>query len=420
MTRIDSIPVLLLIVAAALAVCHTGGAIARRFRQPAILGELTAGVLVAPVIIRLAGLPGDLWGARPNFHLVGQAGLVAFAVLIASELPTGRRGVPRRTVSVLLAGTLLPASALGAMVGVVGRSTLLDPTAGASGIAFLAAGAGVTALPVLARMIEDLGLRGTQVETLAIATAAASDALLWCVLAVTLGVASGVAPTIGRFACLAALILFSELVLRPLLSDTRRHGSVGSPMICWSVLAAVGAASATYALGLSAPLGGLIVGLSLRGDTAVGRAIATRARTFVTSVLLPVAFVDTSLSIATLRIASPATGAVLVAVVLALVAVKWAGSRAAAKVVGLDRSSACITAALLSGRGVTELVVAAIGLHAHLLTASGAAVLVGAAVLSTALTSVLARPALRNLGAARPTTETVALSRGPIEEPYAA
>lgn len=405
MMRVDSIPVLVLMVAAAVALCQTGGAIARRFRWPAILGELTAGVLISTVVIRLAGLTGNLWGARPGFHLLGQVGLVAFAVLVASELPSGRGGMPGGVVSVLLAGTLLPAAALGAVVAAIGRSTLLGPTAGASGIAFLAAGAGVTALPVLARMIDDLGLRGTQVATLTVATAAGCDALLWCVLAVTLGVGSGVGLAIGRFGCLIALILFSERVLRSLLSDARRHGSVGLPVIWVPVLATAGAASATYALGLSAPLGGFVVGLSLRGNTAVGREIVARSRRFVTGVLLPIAFVDTSLSIATLRIAAPATGTALVVVVLALVAVKWAGSRAAAKVVGLDRSSASVAAALLSGRGVTELVVAAIGLHTHLLTASGAAILVGAAVLSTALTSVLARPALRELAAGRPTTE---------------
>lgn len=420
MTRVDALPVLLLVAAAALALCHTGGALARRFRQPAILGELTAGVVVAAVVIRLAGWTGDLWGARPDFHLLGQVGLVAFAILIASELPAGRRGVPRGTVSVLLAGTLLPAAALGAVVAIVGRSTLLGPTAGPAGIAFLAAGAGVTALPVLARMVEDLGLRGTNMATLAVATAAACDAVLWCVLAVTLGVGSGIAPTAARLGCLALIVLLSERVLRPLLSDLRRPGSVGLPVIGIPVLAAVGAACATYNLGLSAPLGGFIVGLSLRGETAIGRVLAARARTFVTAVLLPIAFVDTSLLIATLRIASPATGLVLIGVVIALVAVKWAGSRIATRVVGLDRSSAGITAALLSGRGVTELVVAAIGLHAGLLTPSGVAVLVGAAVLSTALTSVLARPALRTLRTAMPISPNVATLGDPIEEPHAA
>src|SRR5579859_275799 len=51
---------------------------------------------------------------------------------------------------------------------------------------FLASAMSITAFPVLARIITDLGLTRTKVGTLAIGAAATDDATAWCLLAIVL------------------------------------------------------------------------------------------------------------------------------------------------------------------------------------------------------------------------------------------
>src|SRR5947207_1726436 len=85
--------------------------LARRIRQPAVIGEITAGILLGPSLLGL--LPGDLphrlfpAEARPFLATIAQIGLLLFMFTIGWELDlaTLRRG--QRSVASVTAGSMV-------------------------------------------------------------------------------------------------------------------------------------------------------------------------------------------------------------------------------------------------------------------------------------------------------------------------
>ncbi|MDG4864663.1 cation:proton antiporter, partial [Streptomyces sp. T-3] len=189
----------LLGLACLLLLTHGAGLVARRVGQPAILAELTVGLLLGP------SLAGALWPqghallfgpeVLPLLDGLAQLGLVLLALqigrLLAAPLPGGSlRGATVATVSAfsffvpLAAGIVLGAGIGGQYAGA------LDSSAGRA--LFLGCALSITALPVLARLLQDEGLTETPVGRISLAAAAVGDAAAWCVLTVALVMAGAV------------------------------------------------------------------------------------------------------------------------------------------------------------------------------------------------------------------------------------
>ena len=187
---------ILLDVAVILLAARAGGVLFARAGQPAVIGELAAGVALGPTL--LGALPGDpssdLFGAdaRHVLGLIGQLGLVLFMFTVGWDLDLGvvrRRGAAAVTVSI--ASILLP-FALGLALAphlhgvhgtVAGRAVPFWPFA-----LFIGASLALTAFPVLARILQETGLVATPLGGLVLSAAAVDDAIGWTVLAVALGV----------------------------------------------------------------------------------------------------------------------------------------------------------------------------------------------------------------------------------------
>lgn len=173
-------------------------ALAKRVRQPAVMGEIVAGIALGPSVLGL--LPGDLTGllfppsARPYLQVLAQVGLVLFMFGVGYGFsPSHLSGAGGRVMLVSLSSVALP-FALGAGLAVLlnpwfDRSEmrvddLLAPTL------FLGAAMSITAFPVLARIITERGMQRDRLGSMALASAAFQDFLAWCVLAGVVAIVS--------------------------------------------------------------------------------------------------------------------------------------------------------------------------------------------------------------------------------------
>src|SRR5512138_3803648 len=178
---------------AILAVCRVVGAMSRRLGQPQVVGEMVAGVFLGPSLLGLLA-PAAQEALFPKeslkFLYVGaQLGVGLYMFLVGVEFSTGtflRRA--RSAASVSATGMLAPFVLGGVLaVGLVAvpglfsaKATLLEA------MLFLGAAMSITAFPMLARIIYERGLTGTEIGTLALAAGAIGDAGAWCVLAIVL------------------------------------------------------------------------------------------------------------------------------------------------------------------------------------------------------------------------------------------
>lgn len=153
-----------------------------------VVGEVIGGIALGPSVLGpsvLGHFSESLFppGARPGLHLLSTVGLVVFMFLMGSEFDLNhfRRDGRRVAAGVAVWGSVVP-FALGALLAMVvyqaHDSVDLLPFA-----LFMGAAMSVTALPVLARILQDRGMNGTPLGVVALACAVVDDVLTWVTLA---------------------------------------------------------------------------------------------------------------------------------------------------------------------------------------------------------------------------------------------
>lgn len=398
-------------LAVILGLARAMGALARRFGQPAVIGEILAGVLLGPTLFgsRLSGVvfPTEV---RPLLGALAAVGVALFMFVVGSELDLGiLRGGGRATVWTSLCSTLLPLVMGAALAWTLVSSHHEGPSTGF--VLFFAVAMSVTAFPVLARIIADRELADTRVGAIALACAAITDLLAWTLLAVVVAIATG-----ERFDWRPALLVpygvLMVTVVRPLLRRAARTvpggepgGRAGSRNFLALVLGGLLVSAAfTEWLGLHYIFGAFLFGAVLpRGtDGGLRDGVLQRVEPLCGMLLLPVYFVLSGLKV-DLSLLNASDLGQLAAILAVAVTGKFAGAYVGARIGGLDGRHAAALGALLNTRGLTELVVLGVGLELGLLDAKLYSLMVVMAVATTALTGpLLSRilPAATTAGAA--------------------
>ncbi|WP_327635404.1 cation:proton antiporter [Kribbella sp. NBC_00482] len=394
---------LLLAIAAVCALATLFGRLARLVGQPAVVGEIIAGLVLGPSVIGSltpwlynAVLPAEV---RPNLGLLAQAGLTVFMFAVGSDF--GRIGRERGAIAATSLAIMAVPFALGLLAAIPLYSTLAGPTVDRLPFAvFIGTALSITAFPVLARIVQDCGLQDTRLGSLAMLCAAAADVLAWCALAITMAMIRSTGPGDALLALGLTVLLgaVSLLVLRPLLLrlSLRYAASVPTPILVLLVLALIlGLAAATDQIGVHAIFGGFLAGLVLPKDSLPVTAVAQQIGGLNRTLLVPVFFasigLQTDVSAAVSQPQVLAAGALLL--VVAVIG-KLAGAVPVALAGGLPARSAAGLGVLMNARGITEIVVLSAGLGVGIINHSAFTVMVMMALVTT----MMAAPLLRLLG----------------------
>ncbi len=399
-----TIGIVVLDIAIVIIAARLMGAAFRRIGQPAVLGEITAGVLLGPTL--LGAFPGDLdqllfpMDARPFLMAIAQLGLILFMFIVGLEVDLSLvRGRERIASMVSLSSVALPFG-LG-----LALATVLYPrhdTVNGRQIEFLAlalflgVAMSITAFPVLARILSDRGMHRTPVGVLSLACAAVDDVIAWSLLAIVVAVVMGGSP--GGVALLilgtAAFAAFMFLVVRPLLaglvSRYERAGRLTPNLLAVALVGALLSAYATEVIGVHAIFGAFLFGLVMprRGATALIRDILAQVEHVAVLLLLPVFFV-----VAGLQVDVPGLGLAelwqLGLILLVAVTGKFLGAYGAARAQRVPRRQAGALGLLINTRGLTELVILTVGLQLGVLDGQLYTMLVVMALVTTAMAGPL-------------------------------
>ncbi len=403
---------LLVALATVVAVAELGAIAARLVRQPTVLGQIAAGIALGPSLLSrfapdVAGwlLPPEAVG---SLRALGQIGLVLFMFLVGHEMDTAAlAGAGRRAIVISQVSILVPFG-LGAAVG-----PWMHHTLGLEGRVlpfslFVGVAMAITAFPVLARILQEVGLAGTPLGSLALTCAAVDDVTAWCALAVIAGVsgASGSTGWSGAAGMLAATVGFAGvmfLVVRPL---TRRM----RPSLVATVVIAVAAAAVTEWIGLHSIFGGFLAGVALGGRpepldpehlAPEHREGVASVEPVVTNVLLPAFFVVVGSSVAISELDRPERWLVLAVVLLVAVVGKLGGTAAAALALGEERRAAWTLGVLLNTRGLTEIVMLSVGLDLGIIDETVFTIMVVMALVTTFAAGPLLRRRSASSGSGR-------------------
>ena len=404
--NLDTIAGLVFIdIAVIVVVARLMGMLFRKLHQPAVVGEIIAGIALGPTL--LGALPGHLdrhlfpMEVQPFLNIIAQVGLVIFMFIVGLELDLKLiRGKERTAAAISVSSIALPfgmgfglASILYAThMTVAGKKIDYLPFA-----VFLGASMSVTAFPVLARILSERGMYRTSIGTLALACAAVDDVLAWSLLAVAVAVvdASGALDfpriIVEAVAFAAVMILVVRPQLKRLGTWYRQRGL--TPELLAVVLVGIFlSAYVTQKIGIHQIFGAFLFGAIMpRDDTAeMVHEILERIESLTVLLFLPVFFIVTGLSTNIRNIGIQGLWQLGLILVVACVG-KFVGATVSARAQGLAPREASAIGVLMNTRGLTELVILNVGLAKGVLDPSLFTLLVVMAIVTTVMTE----PALR-------------------------
>ena len=395
----------LLQLAVLLLLAHLLGRLSRRCGLPAVVGELLSGLILGPSLLGslTPSLVDWLLPTKPEqAHLldgVAQLGVVLLVGVTGAQLDLDvlrqRRAV---AVRVSLYGLFLPL-ALGFGAGLLLPRVVQVPHQNRFSVAaFLGVALCVSALPVIAKSLSDMGILHRDLGQLILSCATVDDAVGWLflsVLSALVGVSFSTYAVIKAVLAPVALVLAAAVVGRPVVrlvmrrADEARAEPAG-PGVAAVVLLLLGAGLSS-ALGMEPVFGAFVAGslIGLPGVVAPVRLAPLRAVTM--SIFAPIFLADAGLRMDLTTLLHPVTAVTAVVLCVLAISGKLVGAYLGARSGGLTHREGIALGSGLNARGVIEVVVATVGLRLGLLTPALYTVIVLVAV----VTSIMAPPMLR-------------------------
>lgn len=382
-------------LAAILGTCWAVNRLLRRIGQTRVVADMVAGFLLGPSLFGLVLPDVQRWlfpltqDVAPGvivthptltaLYVLGQVGLVFYMFLAGLSFdPRRLAGHVRSSVVVSLTGMLVPLLAGGALGWWLAGDSVFFPARVAPWQAALFVGCAiaVVAFPMLARIIQDSGLAGTRLGTLALSCAAIDDAIAWVLLAL-------VVATVGDnpFSIVVAvggLVLYILLMTGPvrlaaarLLNRTKgQNGNRASlpreALVLATIVVVLGAAF-TDAIGVYSVFGAFLAGAVVPAST-VTTTIRNWMEPLTTSVLLPMFFTYSGLRAQLGLLADPHIILVTVVIVAVAFVAKGGACFLACRLSGISLHDSVSLAALLNARGLMELILLDIGRGAGIIT----------------------------------------------------
>ena len=372
------------------------GALARRGGAPPVVGELLTGVVLGPSVFGLLApdLYAALFPAEATTLLLGISSvcLVVLMTVVGFETDlTMARANPTRTLLVAAGSVVVPFVLGGALAVFAPDAVLATPDARLPFVLFVATAMSISAIPVVARILLDMGLLDAPFGQLAVAVALVNDTLGWLLLAVVAGIATGegdaLASLPGTVLALAGVLVVALTAGRWLVD---RLGDVADGVALPTVVAlALAAGAATQALGVEAVLGAFLVGALARERETLGVRTREAMESVTLAMFAPVFFAVAGLRVELGALADPEVAVVgLVAFVVAVVG-KVVGTVGAATIAGFERRESLALGAVLNARGAMEIVVATVGLRLGVLNEAAYAIVVCIAIGTSVMTPPL-------------------------------
>jgi Kef-type K+ transport system membrane component KefB len=391
----DPLAVLLAQLLVIVAATRAGGWAARRLHQPAVIGEIAAGLLLGPSLLGMLapGVSAQLFPAASlgALAMLSQLGVILFMFGVGLDVDVAhlRRSAPI-AVAVSHCSIVVP-FVLGTAVALAlfpGHAPARVPFH-AFGL-FMGIAMSITAFPVLARILEERGLTSTPLGATALACAAVDDLTAWALLAavVALVTSGGALATLATTAALVALFLtVAFAVVKPWLARISLPAD-DRVVTTRALVVLLAGALATEAMGLHALFGAFVAGTVQPMDAALRRRLRDRLQSVTAIVLLPAFFAFTGLRTEIGRL-DAASWLLTLGIIAVATAGKLVGTIAAARWSGAPWGDSFSLGALMNTRGLMELVALNVGYELGILGPQMFTMLVVMALATTAMTGPL-------------------------------
>lgn len=370
---------MLVSVALLIGVARLLGELARRFHQPAILGELLAGVLLGPTVL------GMIW---PDFQTtlfpregpnalvlngIGSLAIVLFLLVAGMEVDLSivwKQGRSALKVGVL--GVIIPFAtgllAAWLFPSVFGRQADADPLVFTL---FLATAMAISALPVIAKTLMDLDLYRTDLGMIVVSAAMFDDLTGWTLFALILGMMGTGHSGLGVPATFALTLLYVGVMLtagRWLMHKTipflQAYTHFPGGVLGFAVTVALLGAAFTEFIGIHAIFGAFIVGVALGDSTHLSERTRVLLEEFVSFIFAPLFFASIGLKV---DFVANFDLRLIVSILLLACLGKLIGAVWGARWGGMSRRDSWAIGFAMNSRGAMEIILGTLALQAGII-----------------------------------------------------
>lgn len=376
------------------------GWICRKIGQPAVIGEIIAGVALGPSLLGMyfPSFSEFLFPTHSlgNLHIISQIGLILFMFIVGMEIDTKvLKNKAHEAILISHAGIIVPFT-LG-----IGLAYFLYQSYVPAGVKFSSFGLfmgiamSIAAFPVLARIIQERGIHKTRLGTVILTCAAVDDITAWSLLAVIIAIVKAGSFVSAIYVILMVLIYVFLMikVVRPFL---KRIGDLHSTkesltksIIGIFFLVLIISAWTTEIIGIHALFGAFMAGAIMPTSEKFRSIFIEKIEDVSLILLLPLFFVFTGLRTEIGLINDPELWKVTGLIILVATVGKISGITLSAKFVRQSWKDSLTMGALMNTRGLMELIVLNIGYDLGVLTPQVFAMMVVMALFTTFLTGPL-------------------------------
>ncbi len=389
------------------------GEIMQRLKQPAVIGQLIAGIILGPSIFG-AALPGLHDWIFPPDHTqkamidgVGQVGILMLLLLTGMETDVALvRRAGKAAFSVSITGIAVP-FCCGVAFGlfVLPDGMLPSPDHRTVTALFLGTALSISSIKIVAMVVREMNFMRRNLGQVIVASAIVDDTIGWIIVAITFGIAKpggldlrSLAFTIGgTMLFLVVSYAYGRRIVSLVIRAANDHLASEFPVIT-AILVVMGLmALLTDAIGVHTVLGAFVAGVLIGESPILTRHIEEQLRGLIVALFMPVFFTLAGLGTDIGILKDPHLLAATGGLILIASVGKFAGAFLGGKLGGLTRQECLALALAMNARGSTEVIVATIGLSLGALDGHLFTMIVTMAVVTTLVMPPTLRWALARL-----------------------
>lgn len=381
----------------------------QRLRQPAVMGQLLAGVLLGPSVFGALLPAWQHWvfpadaAQKKMLDAIAQLGVLLLLLLTGMETDLDLvKRMKRMAVCASLGGMLVP-FACGVALGEALPARLLpNPDARLATSLFLGIALAISSVKVVAMVIREVDYLRRNIGQVILAAAILDDTLGWIAIAAIAGLAASGGFAIGPLSVsLGGTLVFIVLCFTVgqravvwLIRWSNDHFTIDMPVISVILVLAFLLALATDVLGVHTALGAFMAGIMIGQSPILTGHIDEQLRGMIMGLFAPVFFGVAGLSVDLGILATPQLLLLVVLFVLIASVGKFVGCFIGGRLGGMSGAEALALATGMNARGSTEIIVATIGLSLGVLNRDLFTMIVIMALLTTLIMPPVLRRAL--------------------------
>jgi Kef-type K+ transport system membrane component KefB len=398
------ITVMFLSLGILLGVARLLGELAQRWRQPAVLGELLAGILLGQTILgsiapEISAFLFPLHGPSAiALETIATLAIVLFLMVAGIEVDLstiwrqGKVGL-RVGIASMIIPFLCGLAAAWLAPRFLGRHPDADPFIFAL---FFAIAMSISALPVIAKTLMDMNLYRSDLGMVVISAAIFNDLAGWIVFAVVLGLMGAPSGNVHNItltitltlAFAGAMLTAGRWLIHKVLPFVQAYSRWPGGELSFTLTLAILAAAFTEWIGIHAIFGAFLVGVAVGDSSHLRERTRVIIEQFVSFIFAPVFFASIGLKV---NFLTHFDGPLVLTVLVIACVCKLAGGTLGARWGGMPSRESWAVGFAMNSRGAMEIILGLLALEAGIIPQR----LFVALVIMAIVTSMMSGPAMR-------------------------